>query len=144
MPLVLVCRDRNRRRSAAFADDTRCTTCPRALKNTAIGNHAGPVGSTTTSSRVPAGQPANAAVSISLRLSTVGHALRLATVLPSPSSTRTVCALAMPKSMPTRRLSFMSSPVVVSVPPARPQERRTIRPRSQGRHAPTAAPTHVL
>ena len=45
MPLVLVCRDKNRRRSAAFADDTRCTTCPRALKNTAIGNHAGPVGS---------------------------------------------------------------------------------------------------
>ena len=50
----------------------------------------------------------------------------------------------MPRSMPTRRLSFISSPVVVSVPPARPQERRTIRPRSQGRHAPTAAPTHVL
>ncbi len=58
MPLVLVCRDRNRRRSAALADDTRCTTCPRRAKNTAIGNHAGPVGSTTTSNRVPCGQPA--------------------------------------------------------------------------------------
>ena len=83
----------------------------------------------------PPAPPANAAVSISVRLSTVGHALRLAIVLPVSSRTRTVCALAMPKSIPTRRLHFISSPVVVSVPPARPQERRTIRPRSQGRHA---------
>ena len=56
------------------------------------------------SSRVPAGQPASAASSTAARLSTVGHALRLATVAPSPSSTRTVCAVAMPKSMPTSRL----------------------------------------
>jgi len=32
------------------------------MKNTAIGIHAGPVGSITTSSRVPARQPAEAAV----------------------------------------------------------------------------------
>jgi hypothetical protein len=109
-----------------LADDTRCTTCPRRLKNTAIGNHAGPVGSITTSNRVPSGQPANAAVSISLRLSVVGHAFRLVIVLASPSSTRTVCALAIPKSIPTRRLSLIISVSFgwLSVfSPARPKER---------------------
>ena len=96
--------DKNRRRSAAFCEETRNTVWPRAEKNTAIGSHAGPVGSITTSSRVPSGQPASAAASTAARLSTAGKALRLATVAPSPSSTRTVCALAMPKSMPTSRL----------------------------------------
>ena len=90
MPLVLACRDKNRRRSAAFCDDTRNTRWPREVKNTAIGSHAGPVGSITTSSRVPAGQPASAAASTAVRLPTAGQALRLATVAPSPSSTRTV------------------------------------------------------
>ena len=104
MPLVLVCRDKNRRRSWALAELTRCTMWPRVVKNTAIGIHAGPVGSITTSNRVPDGQPASTAASISPRLSSVGQALRFAIVVPSPSSTRTVCALAMPKSMPTRRL----------------------------------------
>ena len=90
MPLDLACRDRNRRRSAAFCDDTRNTWWPRAEKNTATGSHAGPVGSITTSSRVPSGQPASAAAATAVRLSTVGHALRLATIVPLPSSTRTV------------------------------------------------------
>ena len=129
--------DRGDQGGAADVGDTE--------KNTAIGNHAGPVGSITTSSRVPAGQPANAIVSISLKLSTVGHALRLATVLPSPSSTRTVCALAIPKSMPTRRLSL----ITFSLGSCRcftgsPNGATSSRPRSQGRHALTAAPTHVL
>jgi hypothetical protein len=34
-------RDKNRRRSAAFCEDTRNTRWPRAEKNTAIGSHAG-------------------------------------------------------------------------------------------------------
>lgn len=88
-PLLLARRDKNRRRSAAFCDDTRNTWWPRAEKNTAIGSHAGPVGSITTSSPVSCGQPASAAVSTPVRVSAVGHALRLATTDPSPSSTRT-------------------------------------------------------
>jgi hypothetical protein len=59
MPLDLACLDRNRRRSAAFCKETRNTRntlCPRAVKNTATGSHAGPVGSITTSSLVPVGQ----------------------------------------------------------------------------------------
>ena len=87
IPLVLACRDRNRRRSAAFAEDTRTTRCPRRPKNTAIGSHAGPVGSTTTSSRVPGSAPCNAATSSTLRLSTVGTADRRARTWPSPSTT---------------------------------------------------------
>jgi hypothetical protein len=104
IPLDLACRDKNRRKSAAFCDETRNTLCPRAVKNTATGSQAGPVGSITTSSLVPSGQPASAAASTAVRLSTAGQALRLATTVPSPSSTRTVCAVAMPRSMPTRRL----------------------------------------
>ena len=111
MPLDLACRDKNRRKSAAFCDETRNTRCPRAVKNTAIGSHAGPVGSITTSSLVPSGHPASAAASTAARLSTVGHALRLATTLPSPSSTRTVCAVATPRSIPTSRRWFIQPPL---------------------------------
>ena len=50
--------------------------CPRAVKNTAIGNHAGPVGSITTSNRVSAVAPASAAASTAAKLSTVGRARR--------------------------------------------------------------------
>jgi hypothetical protein len=82
--------DSNRRRSAAFAEDTRNTRCPRAVKYTAIGNHAGPVGSITTSSRVPGTAPASAAVSTAARLSTVGRARRRQISPPRSSSTRTV------------------------------------------------------
>lgn len=63
---------------------------------------------------VPAGVPASAAASTSARLSTVGQHLRLATVSPISSKIRTVCALAMPRSMPSRRRWFLSSPSVVS------------------------------
>jgi hypothetical protein len=44
MPLDLAWRDKNRRRSAAFCDDTRNTRCPRAVKNTATGSQAAPAG----------------------------------------------------------------------------------------------------
>ncbi|HSH61575.1 MAG TPA: hypothetical protein VK988_18395 [Acidimicrobiales bacterium] len=74
----------NRRRSAALAELTRKTRCPRLLKNTAMGSHAGPVGSITTSRIVPAGVPARAAVSTAVRPSTLGRVLRLAMVVPSP------------------------------------------------------------
>jgi hypothetical protein len=86
-----------------FAEDTRNTSWPRCEKNTAIGIHAGPVGSTITSNLVPGAQPANAAVSTAVRLSTVGHALRFAIVTPDSSITRAVCALAIPRSIPTSR-----------------------------------------
>lgn len=109
IPLVLVWRDMNRRRSAALVEETRWTWWPRFAKNTAICSHAGPVGSIITSNRVLSSQPASAAVSTSFKLSTVGHALRFATTSPFSSSTRTVCADAMPRSIPTRRLSAMSS-----------------------------------
>jgi hypothetical protein len=105
MPLLLACRDKNRRRSAAFALDTRNTRCPRAEKNTATGNHAGPVGSITTSNTVPTGAPANAAASTAARLTTVGSHRRRHTARPSSASTRTVCALAIPRSTPTNRRS---------------------------------------
>src|SRR6266516_7496260 len=144
MPLLLACRDRNRRRSAAFCDDTRNTRCPRAEKNTAIGSHAGPVGSITTSSRVPAGQSASATVSTAVRLSAVGQALRLATTLPSPSSTRTVWAVALPRSMPTSLLWFIPPPrVAYRHAPARPLGAA---PSGHGpkQPRPAAAPTHVL
>ena len=88
IPLLFACRDKNRRRSAAFPLDTRNTRCPRAVKNTAIGNHAGPVGSITTSNTVPAGAPANAAVSTLRKLSTVGSHRRRHTSRPSSASTR--------------------------------------------------------
>ena len=89
----LAWRLRSRRRSWALAELTRYTVRPRAAKNTAIGSQAGPVGSTTTSRRVPAAAPASAACSTSPRLSTVWTGLRRHTRPPSPASTRTVRAL---------------------------------------------------
>jgi hypothetical protein len=103
----LVCREKNFLKSDAFAELTRNTACPRPAKNTAIGSHAGPVGSMITSSRVPSPAPANAAASTATRLSTVGTHFRFATVSPVSSSTRTVWALAIPRSIPTSRLSLI-------------------------------------
>jgi hypothetical protein len=80
------------------------------MKNTAIGNQAGPVGSITTSRRVPDGVPSSALDSMTDKLSTVGTALRFETVLPSSSSTRTACADAIPKSIPTSRRQTITSP----------------------------------
>src|SRR5918994_4474733 len=114
------------------------------MKNTAIGNHAGPVGSITTSRRVPPDVPASAAFSISVRLATVGSALRFASVVPCPSRTRTACADAIPKSMPTRRLSFMPSPSVVPSSTGLPEKQRRFVGHGPKDTAPTAAPTHVL
>jgi len=82
---------------------------PAAEKNTAIGNQAGPVGSITTSNTVPNGAPANAAASTLPRLSTVGSHRRRHTSRPSSASTRTVCALAIPRSTPTSRLITSTS-----------------------------------
>lgn len=98
-----------------------------------MGSHAGPVGSITTSRTVPSAAPARAAASTSPRLLAVGHALRLAIVAPLPSSTRTVWALAMPKSMPTRRLSAILSSSRSAVVSHRPPRREAphLRPRSQ-------------
>ena len=162
MPLLLACRDKNRRRSAAFAEATRNTRWPRLVKNTATGSHAGPVGSITTSSRVPTGAPTNAAVSSRVRLSTVGQARRRHTSLPSPRSTRTVWSLAMPRSTPTSRRSARADRRSFSLITCsslrcdrtltsdRPQERRDDRrsrshaAESADRRLPVTAPTHVL
>src|SRR5512133_3681680 len=72
MPLDLAWRDNTRRRSWALAELTRYTVCPRAPKNTAIGNHDGPVGSTTTSRQTPGIAPTRAACSTSTKLARVG------------------------------------------------------------------------
>ena len=114
----------------------------REMKNTAMGSQAGPVGSITTSSTVSGGAPSKAAASRALRLSVVGTALRLATTLPSPLSTRAVCALAMPRSRPMIRRSSMSN-LLSRCLLRQTQVVGTISPRSQGGRL-AAAPTHVL
>jgi hypothetical protein len=94
------------------------------VKNTAIGSHAGPVGSITTSSRVPAAAPDSAAASTPARLSAVGRARRRQTSPPWPSSTLTVWSLAMPRSIPTRRLfSPISLLLIADVEPEPPGRR---------------------
>jgi hypothetical protein len=115
----------------ALAELTRYTLWPWPVKNTAIGSHTGPVGSTTTSSRGPGTVPARAACSTSPGWP--GRtALRRHTTLPSPESTRRVWALGIPRSIPT-------SPRSASRPPCGrgPQRWRSnggacLRPRSQG------------
>jgi hypothetical protein len=104
----LACRDKNRRRSAAFWVETRNTVCPRPPNHTATGSHAGPVGSITSSSVTPAGAPASAVRSSSVKLSTVGTTRRLATTWPVSSRTWAVCAVAIPRSSPTIRLTVLS------------------------------------
>jgi hypothetical protein len=145
MPLDLAWRDSSPPQVMGLAELTRYTVWPRAAKNTAIGSHAGPVGSTTTSSRVPAGVLASAARSTSPRLSTVGIALRRHTRLPSPASTRTVWALVVPRSIPTSRRSSILLPPWPWWPARRPLRRggagHATVPRAL---RPTTAPTHVL
>ncbi len=81
---------------------------------------------TITSNTVPAGTPARAAASSWHRLSAAGQHLRSAIVAPGSSTTLTVCAGASPGSVPARGQWPTSSPwLVVPVPPARPQERRS-------------------
>ncbi len=134
----LACWDRNRRSAAAFAELTRCTTCPRRQKNTATGSQAAPVGSMITSNRVPSGAPVRAAASIVARLSVVGRQRRRASTSVVSSITTTVWVLAMPRSIPTMRrvlivVSFSSpmdtptiqvldghGPTVASESPSRP------------------------
>ena len=137
MPLLFACRDRNRRRSAAFWLDTRYTAWPRALKNTAIGSHAGPVGSITTSSRVPcAPRPTPPARSTSDSPRSVRNA---AGTPPAPSRQGPApCgADAIPRSIPTSRrcLSTVAPSPNQPLAPAGREGRRTSRPRSQGGRA---------
>src|SRR6266849_3818599 len=116
------------------------------MKNTATGNHAGPVGSITTSKRVPAGAPSNPHNSIADKLSTVGTALRFASVLPSSSRTRTECADAIPKSIPTSRLQLIVFSLEQNGTPRHRLARATTHASATvpTLNRPTAAPTHVL
>jgi hypothetical protein len=138
----LAWREKYRRMSCALAEGTRKTLWPREMKNTAIGSHAGPVGSITTSSTVPGGAASKAAASSVLRLSVVGMAFRFATILPSPLSTRAVCSLAIPRSSPMIRRSSMFN-LLSRCLLRQTQVVGTISPRSQGGRL-AAAPTHVL
>lgn len=118
------------------------------MKNTATGNHAGPVGSITTSNRVPAAAPCSAAASTRAKSATVGSQRRRHTSRPSSASTRTVCALAIPRSIPTnRRSTLATSPCRRLTAPAGPRVRRRTRsatvPKAASAHL-TTAPTHVL
>jgi hypothetical protein len=115
MALDLAWRDRKRRRSAALATGTRNTVCPRPAKKTATGSHAGPVGSTTTSSRVPAGAPASAAASTASRLATVGRQRRRPSTRPAWSKIAAVWALVMPRSMPSSRRSATATGALLTV-----------------------------
>ena len=128
MPLVLACRDRNRRRSAAFALTTPGTPMPaggeehrdrQPRRPGRLDHHLQP-GARAAPRPTPRPRPRPGSA-------TVGRARRRQTSPPRPSSTRTVCALAMPRSIPTSRLSSSSSPPRGrrSVPPAGHDERRT-------------------
>src|SRR6266540_4689027 len=146
MELDLAWRDRNLRRSDAFWELTRYTAWPRRPKNTAMGSHAGPVGSTTTSSTVPSGVPSRACCSIHSGLSAVGTPFLRHTSVPSPVSTTTVWAVAMPRSMPAILRSAMAPPFrgrVIDGPRLTRggDASSTTVPRWL---SPTAAPTHVL
>ena len=107
---------------------------PRRAKNTAIGIHAGPVGSNTTASRVPSGAPASAARSTTASDSTVGTHDDRHTTCPSASSTRTECREAIPRSIPTRRR--VRPPVLLLHPPPLPLHRRTSQLRRHSRQQP--------
>jgi len=146
IPLDLAWRDSTRRRSWALAELTRYTMWPRLVKNTAIGSHAGPVGSTTTSRRVAGATPARAACSTSARLSTVGAALRRQTRLPSLESTRTVWALAIGKVAPDQPsvVHLVASLAVVACWAAAPRGQRWVTATVPRVLCPTTAPTHVL
>jgi hypothetical protein len=154
MALLLACRARNRRRSAALAEVTRSTVCPRRPKNAAIGSHAGPVGSTTTTRRVSGWAPASAAAADAVRLSTVGRARRLAQTLPAPSSTTATWGLVTPRSRPSRRTgdgSCMATPLRVTNRHTPRRARKGRRPPTTVQmlppclaHRPGTASTHVL
>jgi hypothetical protein len=119
----------------------RYTVWPRRPKKTATGSHAGPVGSITTSSRVPAGAPASAAASITANASSVGRVRRRPRTWPVWSRIATVWAVVMPRSMPSSRRSATTPPSRsgdMMLPTARPV---ATAPRSSS--CPATAPTHV-
>jgi len=145
IPLVLVCREKNRRRSAALAELTRYTRWPREPKNTAIGSHAGPVGSMITSKRVPEGVVASAAASTSpdSQWSASTCAWRWSG---RPRRSLVPCAQRRSPSRSPPGVCVPSRLLVSSCrfPPARPQERRSYLATVPRRHAQPTAPTHVL
>jgi hypothetical protein len=134
MPLLSACRARNRRRSAALAEVTRSTACPRRPKNTAIGSHAGPVGSMTTTSRVAGSAPASALASRAVRLSTLDRARRRAQTLPVLSSTTAACSLVTPRSRPSKRTGDGSC---IATPSQGDEPAHTPRRAQRGRRSPT-------
>jgi hypothetical protein len=84
-------------------------------KKTATGSHAGPVGSTTTSSRLPAGMPASADASTASRLWTVGRQRRRPSTWPAWSKIATVWAVVTPRSMPSTRRSATATTGLLTV-----------------------------
>ena len=153
IPFDLACRRRNLRRSAALAEDTRYTAWPRPAKNTAIGIHAGPVGSNTTASRVPAGAPASAARSTADQRLHRRHARRPAH--------RPPVSLQHPHRVPRRDPQVNPDqppcpwlPSSCSIAPHRASSPDSSAPAARqaaaqsatvpGRKSPATAPTHVL
>ena len=145
MPLDLAWRDSTRRRSWALAELTRYTMWPRAAKNTAIGSHAGPVGSTTTSRRVPAGVSARAACSTCSRLSTGGDCLAAADQAAVAGQHPDGVGAGDPKVDPDQPslIHLVASLAAIAGCSGRSDGRRSAAtvPRSL---RPTTAPTHVL
>ena len=146
MPLDLAWRRRNRRRSGALAELTRYTVWPRAAKNTAIGSHAGPVGSTTTSRRVPAGRPGQGGL---LDLAKTVHGRERLAAAHRPCRRRPAPGRCgrwlIPRSIPTSRRSCIRvSSLAVVACSGRSDGRRWITATVPRGWRPTTAPTHVL
>ena len=129
----------------AFGVTDRWLPRARRAKNTAIGSHAGPVGSNTTASVVPADAPASAARSSAVKDSTVGTHDDRHTTRPSAPSTRTECRDAIPRSIPASRRTggcpasscstrYLSS-TLSELPAPAAQQAATLRPRSHGARA---------
>jgi hypothetical protein len=115
--------------------------CPRALNHAATGSHAGPVGSITTSSRVPGSAPSSAVASSAAKLSARGWTRRLASTRVPASRTCAVCAVAIPRSSPTRRRPAALSCIVLLSVRRRPARLRPLHEETRDHHRPTSAPT---
>ncbi len=133
MPLVLACRDKNQCRSAAFCDETRNTLCPRAVKKTP---RSAATPARSARSPPPAGCPPASRPAPPPR--------------PRSGCPRPARPCAWPPWFPRRRVpvpcelwrcpgrqrpaaggSSRLLQVAYRIAPARPQGRRTVRPRSQ-------------
>jgi hypothetical protein len=103
---------------------------PERQRNTAMASHAGSVGFTTSKAiagRSRRGQRFRRRPAFCV----AGHCLPWPLRCPRRQHP-TVWVLTMPKAMPTRRLWFIPSPSLASVPPACPAEATSSRPWSQG------------